>query len=74
MHFAKHAAANAFIDGQKSVEACQAYILLSVYGIPAKCWEEDRNWLYAGLAIRFAKLCAPLFMYLLFPCQDCHRS
>jgi hypothetical protein len=52
MHFAKSAAANALIDGYKSVELCQAYILLSIYSVPARRWEEDRSWLYTGLAIR----------------------
>lgn len=56
MHFAKHSAANALIDGWKSVELCQAYILMSIYAVPARRWEEDRSWLYAGLAIRFAFL------------------
>ncbi|KAF8631666.1 hypothetical protein AX17_005067 [Amanita inopinata Kibby_2008] len=54
MHFAKHSAANALIDGWKSVELCQAYILMTVYAVPARRWEEDRTWLYAGLAIRIA--------------------
>jgi hypothetical protein len=54
MHFAKHSAANALIDGWKSVELCQAYILMSIYAQPAKRWEEDRSWLYTGLAIRIA--------------------
>ena len=54
MHFAKSAAANAMIDGYKSVELCQAYILLSIYSVPARRWEEDRSWLYTGLAIRCA--------------------
>ena len=54
MHFAKSAAANAMIDGYKSVELCQAYILLSIYAVPARRWEEDRSWLYTGLAIRYA--------------------
>ncbi|CAL1702548.1 unnamed protein product [Somion occarium] len=54
MHFAKHAAANAMITGWKSVELAQAYILLSIFGVPAKRWEEDRSWLYIGLAIRLA--------------------
>ena len=54
MHFAKSAAANALIDGYKSVELCQAYILLSIYSVPARRWEEDRSWLYTGLAIRCA--------------------
>lgn len=58
MHFARHAAANALVDGWKSVELCQAYILLSTYGVPAKRWEEDRGWLYIGLAIRFVESCA----------------
>src|SRR6266566_5835447 len=56
MHFAKSAAANALIDGYKSVELCQAYILLSIYAVPARRWEEDRSWLYTGLAIRWAHL------------------
>ncbi|KAG2018650.1 priB protein, variant 3 [Coprinopsis cinerea AmutBmut pab1-1] len=54
MHFAKHSAATALIDGWKSVELCQAYILMSIYSVPARRWEEDRSWLYTGLAIRIA--------------------
>lgn len=56
MHFAKSAAANALIDGWKSVELCQAYILMSIYAVPARRWEEDRSWLYTGLAIRYVHL------------------
>ncbi|KIK36949.1 hypothetical protein CY34DRAFT_16042 [Suillus luteus UH-Slu-Lm8-n1] len=52
MHFAKHTAANALIYGWKSVELCQAYILISIYAVPARRWEEDRSWLYTGLAAR----------------------
>jgi len=63
MHFARHAAANALVDGWKSVELCQAYVLLSTYGVPAKRWEEDRGWLYIGLAIRSVKSCAVLDVY-----------
>ncbi|KAF5345063.1 hypothetical protein D9758_010418 [Tetrapyrgos nigripes] len=54
MHFAKHSAATALTDGWKSVELCQAYILMSIYSVPARRWEEDRSWLYTGLAIRIA--------------------
>ncbi|KAJ7860084.1 hypothetical protein B0H14DRAFT_3624646 [Mycena olivaceomarginata] len=54
MHFAKHSAANALIDRWKSVELCQAYILMSTYAVPARKGEEDRSWLYTGLAIRLA--------------------
>ena len=54
MHFAKSAVANALVDGRKSVELCQAYILMSIYAIPTHRWVEDRSWLYTGLAIRWA--------------------
>jgi hypothetical protein len=54
MHFAKSAASSALVDGWKSVELCQAYILMSIYAVPARRWEEDRSWLYTGLAIRCA--------------------
>ncbi|KAF7311314.1 hypothetical protein MKEN_01033100 [Mycena kentingensis (nom. inval.)] len=54
MHFAKHSAATALIDGWKSVELVQAYILMSIFAVPARKWEEDRSWLYTGLAIRLA--------------------
>ncbi|KAJ7774168.1 hypothetical protein DFH07DRAFT_767379 [Mycena maculata] len=54
MHFAKHSAANALTDGWKSIELCQAYILMSIYAAPVLKWEEDRSWLYAGLAIHLA--------------------
>ena len=43
MHFAKSAASSALIDGWKSVELCQAYILMSIYAVPARRWEEDRR-------------------------------
>jgi hypothetical protein len=56
MRFAKRAVAKAMIDGYKSVEMCQAYILLSIYAVPARRLEEDRTWLYTGLAIRWAHL------------------
>ncbi|PCH34825.1 hypothetical protein WOLCODRAFT_78982 [Wolfiporia cocos MD-104 SS10] len=54
MHFARRAAADGLLNGWKSVELSQAYILLSTYAVPARRWEEDRSWLYIGLAIRIA--------------------
>ncbi|KAJ7104225.1 hypothetical protein B0H15DRAFT_1016609 [Mycena belliarum] len=54
MHFAQLAAGTALISGQKSVELCQGYILMSLYPVPARRWEEERGWLYLGLAIRMA--------------------
>jgi hypothetical protein len=61
MHFAKTAAASSLIDGWKSVELCQAYLLLSVYSVPARRWEDDRSWLYLGLAIRWGPENLPFF-------------
>ncbi|KAI0794903.1 hypothetical protein C8Q75DRAFT_803748 [Abortiporus biennis] len=54
MHIAKSAAANAFLDGWKTVEMCQAYIILGGHTPPAKRWEEDRFWFYSGIAFRLA--------------------
>ena len=52
IHFAKAAAANAVIDGWKTVEMIQAFALWSVYNPPARRWEEDRAWCYTGIAFR----------------------
>ncbi|KAK0452932.1 fungal-specific transcription factor domain-containing protein [Desarmillaria tabescens] len=55
MRFAKHSAANALIhDEMKSIELCQAYILMSMYAVPQKSWDRDQSWLYTGLAISIA--------------------
>ncbi|KAJ7727299.1 hypothetical protein DFH07DRAFT_851955 [Mycena maculata] len=54
MHFAQLAAGTALISGHKCVELCQGYILMSLYPVPARRWEEERGWLYLGLAIRMA--------------------
>ena len=53
MRYAQLAAGTALIGGQKSVECVQAYILLSLYPVPTRKWEEDRCWVYLGLAIRY---------------------
>jgi hypothetical protein len=54
MHYAQLAAGTALISGNKNIEMCQAYILLSLYPVPARKWEDQRSWLYLGLAIRTA--------------------
>ncbi|KAL0567880.1 hypothetical protein V5O48_014114 [Marasmius crinis-equi] len=54
MQFAKSSAAKALVDGWRSVEVCQAYVLMSMYAVPAHRGEEDRSWLYTSLAIRIA--------------------
>lgn len=52
MHFAKAAAASAFIDGWKCVEMSQAYLIMAAYGSPTRTWEEDRGSFYTGVASR----------------------
>ncbi|KZT00764.1 uncharacterized protein LAESUDRAFT_764298 [Laetiporus sulphureus 93-53] len=54
MKYARLAAGTALIGGQKTIEVVQAYILLSLYPVPARRWEEDRSFIYLGLAIRVA--------------------
>ncbi|GJJ09088.1 hypothetical protein Clacol_003310 [Clathrus columnatus] len=54
MHYAKAAAATSFVNGVKSIEMVQAYLLMCTYGLPARRWEEDRSWFYGGLAFRIA--------------------
>ena len=53
MHYAQLAAGTALISGNKNVEMCQAYLLLSLYPVPARKWDDQRTWLYLGLAVRF---------------------
>ncbi|KAJ7711995.1 hypothetical protein B0H16DRAFT_1744612 [Mycena metata] len=53
MHFAKHSAANA----HRRLEirrACAGLYPHEYLRCPARKWEEDRSWLYTGLAIRLA--------------------
>lgn len=57
-NFARDAAGKALIDSPKSVDVCQAYLILSVYPSPKKKWAEDRSWLLMGVAIRFGDFCS----------------
>ncbi|CUA71824.1 hypothetical protein RSOLAG22IIIB_09883 [Rhizoctonia solani] len=43
------------LNGPKSIESCQALLLLSIYHPPTQNWEDDRSWLYLGHAIRLAR-------------------
>ncbi|THH20668.1 hypothetical protein EW146_g709 [Bondarzewia mesenterica] len=54
MEFARDAAGKALVDGSKSVDVCQAYVLLGVYPTPGKKWVKDRSWLFMGIGIRMA--------------------
>ncbi|EKM52025.1 uncharacterized protein PHACADRAFT_101884 [Phanerochaete carnosa HHB-10118-sp] len=54
MHYARLAAGTALTGGQKSVDVVHAYILLALYPVPSRKWEDDRSWIYLGVAIRIA--------------------
>ncbi|SJL00326.1 uncharacterized protein ARMOST_03639 [Armillaria ostoyae] len=54
LDFARDAAGKALVDGTKSVDICQAYLIMAVYAAPRKKWEEDRRWVLMGVAIRMA--------------------
>lgn len=53
IHFAKAAAASAFIDGWKCVEMCQAYLMLTAYAAPTQRFEDSRSGFYSGIATRY---------------------
>ena len=55
MDLARDATSRAFFDGGKSIDICQAYLLMAVYPVPKKKWLEDRSWLLMGVAISMAK-------------------
>lgn len=52
MHIARNEAATAVMNGWKSIELAQAFILLALWAPPAKKWEEERGYLYTGIATR----------------------
>ncbi|KAI0073466.1 hypothetical protein K474DRAFT_194545 [Panus rudis PR-1116 ss-1] len=54
MHFARQAAGSALIAGRKNIEMVQAYVNLALHPVPCRRWEDDRSWVYLGLAIRIA--------------------
>lgn len=68
MDFARDAAGRALIDGSKSVDVCQAYLLMAVYPVPKKKWAEDRSWLLMGVAIRYVLITCLGLIFL------CHCS
>lgn len=57
MHFAKTSAASTLVEGRKSIELCQAYLLLAIWSSGStKTFDEDRGWLWLGYAIRYAPM------------------
>ncbi|KAJ3573975.1 hypothetical protein NP233_g2078 [Leucocoprinus birnbaumii] len=54
MDFARDIAGQMLVEGNQSIDVCQAYLIMAVYPSPRKRWTEDRSWLLMGVAIRMA--------------------
>ena len=50
---ARTCAGNALVQGKKTVADCQAFLLCAVYQTPKKKWEDQRGWLYMGIAFTY---------------------
>ncbi|KIK96922.1 hypothetical protein PAXRUDRAFT_32093 [Paxillus rubicundulus Ve08.2h10] len=55
MQYAQLAAGTALISGAKNEEMSAAYLLMQLYPVPSKRWDEERSWIYLGVAIRIAQ-------------------
>ncbi|KAG9314918.1 hypothetical protein JVU11DRAFT_4026 [Chiua virens] len=55
MQYGQLAAGTALISGTKNEEMIAAYLLMQLYPVPAKRWDEERSWIYLGVAIRIAQ-------------------
>jgi transcriptional regulatory protein LEU3 len=55
MGFAMDAAGKA-LYGAKSVDVCQAYLLMAVYPVLKKHADRDNSWLLMGVAIKYFRL------------------
>ncbi|KLO17186.1 hypothetical protein SCHPADRAFT_175850 [Schizopora paradoxa] len=52
---ARTCAGNALVQANKDVADCQAFLLCAVYQTPKKKWEDQRGWLYMGIAFTLAQ-------------------
>lgn len=52
--FARDLAGQALVNGRKTIEECQAFLILSVYQLPRKHFDEQIHWLCMGLAFTIA--------------------
>lgn len=73
MHYAKNECADALMHGPKSIGLAQAFMLLAMYHNPAKRFEEERAYLYAGLATRYIHMNSHLVTHAHRLIQDRHR-
>ena len=50
----RDASGKALVQGKKTIDECQAFLLVAVYQPPKKQWEEQRGWLHMGIAFSLA--------------------
>lgn len=74
MELAMDAATEAFREELKTVETCQAYLLLSVYPVPKRKLTDDRRWLLMAISIRYAVHLARIDSRPLITVIVSHRS
>lgn len=55
VEFARDMAGKALVEGRKTIDECQAFLIQSVYQLPRKHFEEQRGWLFMGLAFSLAE-------------------
>lgn len=56
MDITKKMAGDAMMNMAKSIEHCQAFILLASYPAPDRKYSENRNWMYSGVAFRCVRV------------------
>ncbi|KAH8118017.1 hypothetical protein DFH11DRAFT_1571918 [Phellopilus nigrolimitatus] len=55
VEFARDLAGKTLVQGRKTLDECQAYLIQSVYQLPRKRFEDQRGWLTMGLAFSLAQ-------------------
>lgn len=54
VEFARDLAGKTLVDGRKTIDECQAFLIQSAYQLPRKRFEDQRTWLTMGLAFTLA--------------------
>lgn len=73
MQYGQLAAGTALISGTKNEEMSAAYLLMQLYPVPAKRWDEERSWVYLGVAIRCGAFSFELMSLVTIQIQGCTR-
>lgn len=55
VEFARDMAGKTLVEGRKTIDECQAFLIQSAYQLPRKRFEDQRTWLTMGLAFSLAQ-------------------